>query len=815
MQTQKAAPPAPETAVAAERPKPAEPVADTGPVPVAATEDRSATVEIDRTAVQAFDDSSSPDLLAGPEPAPRPQPDTEEQPQTVSQPAPDLAAISASLDRDIDWERCDFISGSPDIRLQADEGADAGPIEVGADAAVAQFSPRRTHFSGNVELSQGDVRMRADELSVNRDSGEVDARGNVVVIHPDIRIAGSAARYQLESGQGEIDLAQYRIVPMRARGDAEQARLLGDGQSAYQNINFTTCRPGNSDWQLTAESLELDQVEGLGTASHAKLRFFDVPVLYTPTLTFPIDNRRRSGLLIPSVGYRDQTGFDLSVPYYLNLAENYDLTLTPRLMSKRGLMLGGEFRVLTETTEATLEAEFLPNDNEYDGDNDDRAAASLNSTTWLNARTIAQLRLNWVRDDDHLRDFGNNLAITSESHLERAGELHYHGDTWDALGRVQYYQTIDEDIADEDRPYSRLPQLLMLLKDPDGIAGTTYHLGAEYVNFDRSGTMDGQRIALAPAISLPLRKTWGFVEPKIGARYVGYDIANPDPGIDDSASTLTGVLSVDSGLYFDRSTGFFGNGVTHTLEPRLFYLYVPEEDQDDQPVFDTGMFDFNFDNLFRENRFNGVDRIGDANQLTLALTSRMISERSGAELLRGSIGQIFYFEDREVTLPGETVEDDSSSAIAAELAAELGGGWYTRGGLQWDPHDGNGNTDQALAQLGYRDRENRVFNAAYRLRDGVTEQTDLAVFWPVSERLGFVARHNYSLQEDRLLEALAGFEYGRCCWKLRAIARKATNGEGDDHDTSIMLQLELNGLGRFGDDIDNALERSIYGYEKD
>jgi LPS-assembly protein len=354
-----------------------------------------------------------------------------------------------------------------------------------------------------------------------------------------------------------------------------------------------------------------------------------------------------------------------------------------------------------------------------------------------------------------------------------------------------------------------------MLEDPDGFAGTTYHLGTEYVNFHRSDSMQGHRIAMAPGLSLPLRKTWGYVEPKVGVRYVGYQLSDEDPGIDDSASTLTGMFSLDSGLYFDRQANFFGTGTTQTLEPRLYYLYVPEENQDDQPVFDTGLFDFNFDNIFRENRFNGLDRIGDANQLTLALTSRMLADESGTELLRASVGQIIYFEDREVTLPGETTQDDSSSAIVAELAAQLGGGWYTRGGLQWDPHDGNGNTDQALAQLGYRDNDNRVFNAAYRLRDGVTEQTDLAMYWPVNEQLSLIGRHNYSLEENRLLEAIGGIEYGRCCWRLRAIASTITDDTGDSRNLTFMLQLELNGLGRFGNDIDQTLERGIYGYTAD
>jgi len=797
-----------------------------------------------RDAMRAFDSGEMPDLMdstqktPGPETPPKPQtaaePEIEAAPARVperetspapdavaadtlvvaaSSPEPKLKPISGGLDAGIDWGSCSRIHGAPRLSLSPEGDGATDAIEIVADGAVAQISPQQVAFSGNVQLIRGDLLMQADELALDRNAGVVDARGDVLLRHPDIRIAGSAARYQLETGQGQVEQASYRIIPMRARGDADHAELLGDGQSRFRNINYTTCQPGETDWLLTAEALELDQTEGLGTASHATLRFHGVPVLYVPTFTFPIDNRRRSGLLVPSIGSSDNRGLDLSVPYYLNLAENYDLTLTPRLMSKRGLMLGGEFRFLTETTEGTLAAEYLPNDREYEGDSDDRGAVSLRSNSWFNNRTNAQLRLNYVTDNDYLTDLGTSLAATSATHLERAGDLQYHADTWDLLGRVQYYQTIDDAIPSEDRPYSRLPQLLFTLEDPDGISGTTYHLGAEYVNFHRSDSMGGHRVTLAPGISLPLRKTWGFVEPKLGARYVGYDLTDPDPGIDASASTLTGVFSLDSGLNFDRSANWFGTGTTQTLEPRLFYLYVPEEDQDEQAVFDTGAFDFNFDNLFRENRFNGPDRIGDANQMTLALTSRMISDETGAELLRASFGQILYFEDREVTLPGETIADDSSSAYAAELTAQLGGGWYTRAGLQWDPHDSN--TDQSLVQLGYRDQEDRVFNAAYRLRDGVTEQPDLAFHLHVSEQISLVARHNYSLQESRLLEALAGIEYSECCWRLRAVARRHTDNTGNDHNMSFLIQLELNGLGRFGDDIDQVLERGIYGYTTD
>lgn len=733
-------------------------------------------------------------------------------------PAVAPAAFAGALDAGIDWNSCRIID-LPSAAATADPeiGSLNAPISITADAVTAELDPETATFSGDVQLIQGSLELRAEQLKLDRISGQVTASGGILLSEPALRVAGSDASYQLKTRQGEINQASYRIPAIHARGDAVYAALIGDGVSRYRNISYTTCGPDSDDWLIEAKALELDHDEGLGTAKQAKLRFLGVPLLYVPTFTFPIDDRRRSGLLIPSIGYSNKTGADVSVPYYLNLAPNYDLTLVPRVLSKRGLMLGGEFRFLTDNTSGQLAAEFLSDDREIKVGDTRRGSASLTTQTWFNDRAEAALRLNYVSDSDYFNDFGGSLAATSATHVERTGEVAYHANTWDLVGRAQYYQTIDDTLAPVDRPYSRLPQLLLDLEDPDGLLGTTYHLDAEYVNFYRRDSVRGQRVDLFPAISLPLGDAWRYLEPKVGARYTGYRLRDAAPGANDAPSHLSGLFSVDGGLYFDRSASYFDTAATHTLEPRLYYLLVPSDNQDDQPVFDTAALDFNFDNLFRENRFAGADRFGDANQLTLALTSRMLGDASGEELLRASIGQILYFDDREVGLPGEPIGDDSNSALVAEIDAALGGGWRSRAGLQWDPHDGsNGTIEQALAQINYRDRtRDRMFNASYRLRDGVIQQTDLAAIWPINENFSLIGRHNYSLRDDRLLEALAGIEYGQCCWRLRAIVRRYATGTADDLNTAFLLQLELNGLGRLGANIDSALERGIYGYRSD
>lgn len=726
----------------------------------------------------------------------------------------DDTPVSTDIDAGIDWNSCP-VGGDrlPSIASPDIDSAGELPVIIDADQVIAGAATGQATFIGDVQVIHGDLKMRSDSLLLNRLTREADASGRFVAVKPDFRIAGSAAHYQLATRTAQVENAEYRLTTARARGHADSAELLDDGRSRYRNISYTTCRPGNDEWLLTADALELDHDEGLGTADDAGLRFFGVPLLYAPTMTFPIDDRRRSGVLLPSVGYGNKTGVDIAVPYYFNLAENYDLTVTPRLMSRRGLMLGGEFRYLTESSRGELEAELLPHDSEYEGDNDIRGAIGLRHRSQFSDRSRGDIRFGHVSDNQYLEDLGESLVATSATHIEQAGELRYSAPTWSLLGRVQRYQTIDDAIARSNRPYARLPQVRFNLRDANGIGGTTYHLDAEYVNFHRDDSVGGQRIDLFPAISLPMREIWGYVTPKIGARYTGYQLTDQAAGQSDSPSSASGLLSVDSGLFFERATGYFGTAAIQTLEPRFFYLNVPSGDQGDQPVFDSAAIDFSFGNLFRENRYSGADRFADANQATLALTSRYLSSSSGAELLRASIGQIYYFDDRDVTLPGERTATDSTSPVVAELSARLGQGWRATGGIEWDPHEGsNGNVDQALAQLTYRGTDQRAFNAAYRLRDGEVEQTDVAFAWPVGPQVRLVGRHNYSLLDNRMLEAIAGIEYRRCCWRVRTLLHSYSSGTDDDHNLGFLLQLELNGLGRIGNDIEDILERSIYSY---
>ncbi len=718
----------------------------------------------------------------------------------------------ASLDEGLPWQACKPAAIPP--RSQA---GNTLPIQATADSLEGSETERHLRLAGKVALQQGDQFLRAEQVDYDRASGQLRAQGDVLLRRPDLRLAADAVEYNLQTRAGSASAAEYRLPTMLARGTAEQAELIDPRQSRFSQITYTTCPPGSDAWKLRASELKIDTAEGLGVARNATVALGGVPVLYTPYLSFPIDDRRRSGLLLPSLGYGDRHGVDLSLPYYFNLAPNYDFTLTPRIMSKRGVMLGGEFRYLTPYQQGQIEATYLPDDREAPAGEDRRGSLSLRSSGQYTPHLSSDLRVNYVSDENYLSDFGVDLDITSAAQLERAAELRYADDHWKLFGRLQQFQNLDPALAKSDRPYTRAPQLLAQFRDSIELQTLplAYGLDAEFVDFRKSdGFVEGQRLDLYPAISLPLREPDYHLIPRAGLRYTAYRLDNQTAGLDDSPTRLAPVFSLDGGLYYDRDTQWFGHAVTQSLEPRLYYLWVPRKDHSDIPLFDTSEYDFSFDNLFRENRFTGPDRLGDANQVTLALTSRFSDDASGRELARASIGSVFYLRDRRVQLDNTLpANKDDTSAVVAELAARLGAGWRSRGGLVWDPNENT--IDQALARVSYRGEDDRIFSLGYRLRDTVSSSTDLGLVWPIGQRTRAIARWNYSLSDARNLDAVAGIEYGKCCWKLRAVVRQQVTGTGSNQDLSFLLQLELRGLGTLGDNIDALLNDGIYGYRKE
>ncbi len=731
------------------------------------------------------------------------------EPQQVSS-LPSSGEHAYRIDRDLNWNQCSGPLNDP-----AASAPMVSQTEISADGADLQQREDIAIFSGNAEVLWKRQRLEAAEVRYSRKDNTLDARGPIYYQTPGLLMSANSAHLELATDRGRLENTEYRLPQRRGRGSAAVTTIEDSDRTKLTDLNYTTCAPGDDGWQLKASELELDRASGVGTARHTTLEFQGVPFLYLPYVTFPIDDRRKSGFLIPTLGHSSETGVDIATPYYFNIAPNMDATFIPRYMSERGLMLGGEFRYLGDWYYSETRGEIIPDDRKHDANEDNtRGTISHQGYSPKSNRWQVETDINYASDSDYLDDLGGSLAVSSAQHLERRGDLRYWGEGWDFLARLQYFQNIDEARPLVDQPYAKLPQLLLNL-ERDSTMGLRLHLDSEYVYFDRRDSVHGHRFDFHPGVSLPLSNSWGYLTPKISGRYTSYGLADEGAGNPDSPNRTLYTFSLDSGLTLDRRTNWFGRNLTQTLEPRLFYLYTKRKNQDDLPIFDTTEVDFSFARLFRENRFNGIDRIGDANQLTAALTSRTMDDSSGEELFRASIGQILYFNDREVQLPGVADIDESSSAVVAEIAARLTDNWSLRGTMQWDPHADDNHTRQSAIHLNYLGDSGGIFNLAHRYRVGLIEQSDLSLRWPITHRINAVARWNYSWRKRDTLESFAGIEYDSCCWAVRAVARHYINDDGQDENTSFMLQLELKGLTGIGHRVDRFLEDGILGYETD
>jgi LPS-assembly protein len=741
-------------------------------------------------------------------------------PHDVQRTHPDAAADASRQERrlheNLTWDFCGPGVGGFN-RTTTPANLNNLPIDITADRVDGDQNTTIIQLQGDIEMLQHDRRLEADRSLYDRRSAQVKASGHIYLEYPGLRLTGDAAEYNLETKQGTVDNAHYRVSGnANLRGEAERAWMLSEQLSRYQDIIYTTCPPGHTDWSIKASELELDQANGMGTAHHARIRIADIPVLYSPYLRFPIDGRRRSGLLIPSFGSSDATGTDITLPYYWNIAPNMDATLTPRYMSARGLMLGAQFRHLASFQELEVNAEALPSDQRAP-DEGARGALRVEQQGHLGERWSSSVDYASVSDDQYLQDFGNRLDVTSLRNLSQRADLNYAGDGWRLLGRVQEFQTVDTSIAPANRPYGQLPHLELDLDPKHWKPFLEYGVESQYDYFDHSTAVHGGRLVAVPSMRIPLRRSFGYLIPQARLFYTDYDLVDQTAGLPSRPSHLIPSLDIDGKLIFERETDWFGNQSLQTLEPRLYYVLTPYEDQSETPLFDTTGLDFSFASLFRSNRFTGYDRIGDENRLTLGLTSRTIANRSGDELFRASIGQVYYFDKRQVQLGADSVENDIGSSVASELSARLHADWTALASAQWNPNQTEQPWEKQILQLRYLPDEEHLFNLAYRYNLGNQEteryeNTDISFQMPIGSQVNLVGRWLYSVLNNETVEAFAGLEFGRCCWRLRLLGQHLKRSSDNAGSTSVMLQLELAGLGSFGNRIDKLLERGIYGY---
>lgn len=581
--------------------------------------------------------------------------------------------------------------------------------------------------------------------------------------------------------------------------------MTSQGVLQLRDVRFTTCPAGNADWELKASSIEIDQKTQQGKGRNVRVDLKGVPILYTPVISFPVGDARKSGFLFPSFGNSDKSGFEMGVPYYFNLAPNYDLTLTPFLLSRRGFGIGAEYRYLTGRSRGRLDTDFLPGD---DLANRDRRLSTLVHRTDFTDSLRLEADLADASDSRYFEDFGLGPDGTSITFLDRHLQLAWRGDGWRLDGLLQNFQTIDLTVDPLDRPYSRLPQLAFTGLWP-ARGGFEASFDAETVWFDRDEGVTGLRADAMPRIAWGLRGPGYHFEPSAAWRATAYELSDTAPGEDDSPGRSAPILSLDSGLVFERESGEREQFV-HTLEPRLRYTWIPFRNQDDLPVFDTALPDLNLVQLFRTNRYVGADRLGDANELAAGLTTRLFSAESGQQYLAATIGQRFYFESPRVVLPGEVAEQRDASNLVGEIELTAWRDWSARVAMEWDQEESN--TLRGDASLQYRPAPDAVVNLGYRYREGLLEQWDAGFAWRLSPSWQLFARQVYSTKENKSIDRFAGFEYAGCCWRLRLLGRNYVSNRTGESDNSILLQVELTGLSSVGSRSDAFLERGIRGY---
>jgi LPS-assembly protein len=693
----------------------------------------------------------------------------------------------------------------PDPRLE--ELLRADPDDTGIEITSDHGELGRAgdaSLSGNVRIRMGQRLLAADAAEVDAAQRSVSLKGHVEYLDPTLHVRGQGGEFS--GGAGSFEGAEFDLAERSVRGAARDVQLRGQSIIDLEGVRYTACPPGNDDWQLRAERISIDQKSRIGTGRDVRLDFKGVPIMYTPWISFPVGEERKSGLLFPSVGNSSKTGTQIAVPYYWNIAPNYDATLTPTYFSSHGLRLDTEFRFLTERSRGNLESEYLFHDSDT---GDPRNYTRLRDVTHLQPRTRLRLDAAYASDTDYFEDFGVGFEGTSVTFLNQFAEARADSGPWSLIGRVQNYQVLDQALPAADAPYSILPQLLAVGRWRDLGLGADGLLRAEAVNFRRDEGTDGLRLDVEPSLDWRADSRGVYAEASAAWRATAYWLSDVEAGADESPVRTVPTLSASTGFVLQRQSGA-SKPRRQTIEPQVQYLYVPYRDQDDLPVFDTGLPDLNLVQLFRSNRYVGADRVGDANQLSVGVTGRLLDAVGGYQYLSGTVGQAFYSESPRVRLPDEPERDRSTSDVIAELEVAALENWNARVGLQWNPDQSQ--SEKTEFYLQYRPAHDRVVNAGYRYRRELLEQFDVSAAWPVTDQWRGFGRWVYSLQEEKTLDQFIGLEYSSCCWAVRFVTRRFVSSRTGDSDTSVGLQLELKGLSSVGVDYESFLSDAIRGY---
>lgn len=714
-------------------------------------------------------------------------------------------------------------SAPPKQRAPRVEDKDAVTIVKAED--LSGRPEREVNLERNAEIVKDKTKVNADSACYRQVENEVEAKSNVKIWRFGDYFTGDELKLNMDSGKGYMLNPTYKLEANHAQGKAERLDFINEDEAVIVNGTYSTCQGFDPDWYLKSDTLNLDSGRDVGTAGKTLIYFKDVPILGTPAMSFSLSGARRSGWLSPTPGFGSKNGAELVVPYYVNIAPNRDLTLYPKVIANRGIQFGALGRYLGETDGGFYRGEtyleFMPHDREYAQANpdekSDRWMVRSSHTQDITKRWDFSWNFNAASDDNYPNDFSKTVTSSTDRQLLRELRTDYHGDFWTLTARVQKYQVLQdpESVVDSSlfvsRPYDRLPAINFSAAQYDVLGGFDWAFNAELTRFYHPTLINGTRLVAIPQLSYPIIGPSYFITPKVMLNAATYQLDAYQGAGAQNLSRAVPTFSLDSGLVFERDIKWGGKSMTQTLEPRLFYVNTPYRDQSKFPTFDTDAATFNFSQIFSENRFVGSDRIGDANQLTAALTSRFL-DANGAEALRLAFGQRFYFRDQRVQLDASTPVGDSRSDILLAATGRISDTWMFDSAVQYNQGERRVVSESYTAQ--WIPGPKKVLNLGYRyLRDNF-KNIELSSQWPIFQRWYGVGRISYSLQGKKILESLVGLEYNADCWVFRTGAQRFVT-TSTKASTQIFFQLELNGLSHLGVGSPlEAMKASIPGYQR-
>ncbi len=823
-----------------------------------------------------------------------------------------LSATELKEARSLDWVPLDELTDAQKEEVPtACCGAYIAPIRTDADANVSpeEASLRATadesqteqqaHHSmkGNVLITQGNRSVSTDDANVDQETRQAELSGNIILREPGFIFRADKASMDMDTGAARLENVTFVLYESRIHGEAKQLKRFGDNIIKLEQSRITSCEPGDNSWSMQGSEITIHQNNHYGTARNMRINIKDVPVAYVPYIRFPVGKERLTGFLFPFVGQSSRNGYEIAAPFYWNIAPNYDATITPRYMSERGAVFEVDARHMATDFDTEISGSVINNDGggyssfleseikngtktedeAYPYRGQDRWVYDVKQEGGRGQAWSSKIHYTDMSDNDFMRDMNNSAVDANrQAFVQQLASVDYHTDHWFMGVKANEYRLL----TPTQLPYRELPRVHF--NGDYRVGDWVYALNNEYVSFAKNryyvaptdSIIYGERFGANYSLMWDKSSTWGFFKPGLGVRSLGYQLSqkNLDAAADSSSTFVVPQTSVDAGLYFERDARMFGSNVLQTFEPRAFYFYSGHENQDSlygltttnsYVNFDTSELTFNYNQLFRTSRFAGGDRIDDANQISLALSSAFVSQSTGSERLRVSLGQIFHGEDRKITSYDLTqlqkdyeeelavdansqlakklkniIETNtrSSSPLALQLTSQIGQSLRISADAAYDQR--NEQLDSASAGIHYMDDQYRIFNLTYRytlhplitspsqpplLADQSLKQIDASILWPVSSRWSVIARSNYDFNYGVELDTFAGFEYNDCCYRVRLMGRRwlkfdynspafLENVSKNDYEQVVSIELQLKGLGSIGQGISKILDKAVTGF---